>query len=79
LELKLKKIEKYYLSEITRKFSLKDEKKEIQRIYFVDISVNEVQFVNMLILMLSIFFFWNGRFQFLTVKLVNEFFSSKEA
>jgi hypothetical protein len=29
--------------------------------------------------MLSIFFFWNGRFEFLTVKLVNEFFSSKEA
>jgi hypothetical protein len=50
LELKLKKIEKYYLSEITRKFSLKDEKKEIQIIYFVDISVNEVQFVNMLII-----------------------------
>jgi hypothetical protein len=57
LELKLKKIEKYYLSEITRKFYLKDKKKEIQRIYFVDISVNEVQFVNMLIIMLSIFFF----------------------
>jgi hypothetical protein len=78
LELKLKKIEKYYLSEITRKFSLKNEKKEIQRIYFVDISVNEVQFVNMLIIMLNIFFL-NEKFQFLTVKLVNEFFSNKEA